>query len=167
MAVQYMKGQGTMKMSRTFWSITGALGVMSVGAGIGVAQPIFSTNAPVNLHEGVSLPGPSPVKRVAGSVKVDQSPAQVEMGAPQPAGPASAPQPDRSSVSAAPKASAKSVVSPVSRNSAVSPASAKSAVSPVSAKSAVSPISAASAVSAWSPQSPPSGDSAPSADSAD
>lgn len=156
-----------MKKSRTFWSITGALGVMAIGAGIGVAQPIFPSNAPVNLHEGVTLPGPSSVKRVAGSVKIEESPTQVEIGAPQSATPVSVVEPDRSSAPAAPTVSAKPAVSPVSAKSAVSPVSAKSAVSPASAKSAVSPISAASAVSAWSPQSPPSAPSAPSAFSAD
>lgn len=134
-----------MKKSRTFWSITGAFGVMAIGAGIAVAQPGFPINGPVNLHEGVRLPGPSSVERDGDSTKAeDSTPRMVESSGPK-AGPAFSPQPARSSVPAAPTVSAKSAVSPASATSAVSAVSAKSAVSPVSAASAVSAPSSVSA----------------------
>lgn len=144
-----------MKKSRTFWSISGAFGVMAIGAGIAVAQPGFPINGPVNLHEGVRLPGPSSVERDGDSTKAEDSPSQVAESLAPPGSPVPLTQPTRYSAPAAPTVSAKSAVSPIS------------AVSAVSATSAVSPVSAASAISAWSPQSPQSPVSAPSAASAD
>ena len=130
-----------MKKSRTFWSITGALGAVAIGAGVAVAQPIAPANKVVTMQESAAQHGFSSVERVA--EKADASASVTDSA--------------RSAVSA------KSAVSPVSAQSAVSPVSAKSAVSPVSAKSAVSPVSAKSAVSPMSPVSPKSAPSATSA----
>jgi hypothetical protein len=109
-----------MKKSRTFWSITGALGVVAIGAGVAVAQPIVPVNETVVMQESAAQQGFSSVERVA----------------------------EKAEASAAVADSAQSAVSAVSAKSAVSPVSAKSAVSPVSAKSAVSPVSPMSPQSA-------------------
>jgi hypothetical protein len=130
-----------MKKSRTFWSLTGALGVVAIGAGVAVAQPIAPVNETVIMQESAVQHGFSSVERVA--EKADASASVADSA--------------QSAVSAV---SAKSAVSPVSAKSAVSPVSAKSAVSPVSAKSAVSPVSAKSPVSPVSPKSAPSAASA-------
>lgn len=132
-----------MKKSSMLWSITGALGVVAIGAGVAVAQPAVPLTETVQVQPSTSQQSLSSVERIAADAT-----ASTELSA-------------QSAVSAV---SAQSAVSPVSAKSAVSPVSAKSAVSPVSAKSAVSPVSAKSAVSPMSPQSPKS---APSANSAD
>ncbi|MGG5752341.1 hypothetical protein ACQ3I4_06905 [Zafaria sp. Z1313] len=156
--------------NRSFWTITGALGVVAVGAGAAVADTDLF-NGTQDLGSGIQVapaaeggtatqPAREPAAEITPATLKDSDFTQRGASAASPASPGSPASP----ASPGSPASAPSPASPASPASAASPASPASAASPASP---ASPVSAASPVSPVSPASAASAQSAPSAGSAD